>query len=80
MTNLSWGLGDKMEDWVERLQRRSPRHVEQLRHGVLAHRFGKLARLPLAQPTHERCRAPKHKQQSQSQRTQSRGHAEVASL
>ena len=36
-------------DWVTRTQRRSPRHVEQLRHGVLAHRFGKLARVPLAQ-------------------------------
>ncbi|HRI17900.1 MAG TPA: SUMF1/EgtB/PvdO family nonheme iron enzyme, partial [Burkholderiaceae bacterium] len=37
-------------DWIDRLQRRSPRHVEQLRHGVLARRFGKLARVPLAQP------------------------------
>lgn len=37
-------------DWVQRLGRRCPRHVEQLRHGVLAQRFGRLTRVPLAQP------------------------------
>jgi gamma-glutamyl hercynylcysteine S-oxide synthase len=36
--------------WVQRVGRRCPRHVEQLRRGVLAQRFGKLARVPLAQP------------------------------
>ena len=37
-------------DWVQRTGRRCPRHVEQMRHGVLAQRFGKLTRVPLAQP------------------------------
>ena len=37
-------------DWADRVLRRCPRHVEQLRHGVLAQRFGRLARVPLAQP------------------------------
>jgi iron(II)-dependent oxidoreductase len=36
--------------WVERQARRTPRHVEQLRHGVLQHRFGRLARVPQAEP------------------------------
>ena len=36
--------------WVERQGRRSPRHVDQLRHGVLQHRFGRLARVPQAEP------------------------------
>jgi gamma-glutamyl hercynylcysteine S-oxide synthase len=36
--------------WVQRVGRRCPRHVDQMRHGVLAQRFGKLARVPLAQP------------------------------
>ena len=33
-------------EWVTRQGRRTPRHVEQLRHGVLQHRFGRLARVP----------------------------------
>ena len=37
-------------DWVERESRRTPRHVDQMRHGVLQRRFGQLARVPLAQP------------------------------
>jgi ergothioneine biosynthesis protein EgtB len=37
-------------DWVQRGGRRCPRHVEQMRHGVLAQRFGSLTRVPLAQP------------------------------
>ncbi len=37
-------------DWVQKEGRRSPRHVDQLRHGVLQQRFGRLMRLPLAQP------------------------------
>nr|WP_298829350.1 selenoneine synthase SenA [uncultured Piscinibacter sp.] len=48
---------DAQEFWHpqgwERLQRegrRSPRHVDQMRHGVLAQRFGKLMRVPMAQP------------------------------
>ena len=36
--------------WVQRVSRRCPRHVEQMRHGVLAQRFGKLSRVPLVQP------------------------------
>ncbi len=36
--------------WVQRSGRRCPRHVDQMRHGVLAQRFGKLTRVPLAQP------------------------------
>ncbi len=41
--------------WVQRVGRRCPRHVEQMRHGVLAQRFGKLARVPLAQPVTHVC-------------------------
>lgn len=37
-------------DWVESEARRCPRHVEQLRQGVLQHRFGRLTRVPLEQP------------------------------
>ena len=36
--------------WLQVTQRRTPRHVDQMRHGVLQHRFGKLMRVPLAQP------------------------------
>jgi len=36
--------------WVQRLARRCPRHVVQIRHGVLAQRLGKVVRVPLAQP------------------------------
>jgi iron(II)-dependent oxidoreductase len=36
--------------WVARRGRRTPRHVDQLRHGVLQHRFGRLARVPQAEP------------------------------
>ena len=36
--------------WVQRVGRRCPRYVEQMRHGVLAQRFGKLTRVPLGQP------------------------------
>lgn len=36
--------------WVAREARRTPRHVDQLRHGVLQHRFGRLARVPQAEP------------------------------
>ena len=36
--------------WVQRVGRRCPRHVEQMRHGVLAQRFGKLSRVPLSKP------------------------------
>ena len=44
-----WWSGAGWE-WVQGLGRRCPRHVEQLRHGVLAQRFGRLTRVPLAQP------------------------------
>jgi ergothioneine biosynthesis protein EgtB len=37
-------------DWVQRLARRTPRHVDQMRHGVLQRRFGKLLRVPATQP------------------------------
>ena len=36
-------------DWVQREGRRSPRHVDQMRQGVLQQRFGRLMRVPLAQ-------------------------------
>ena len=36
--------------WLEREGRRTPRHVDQLRHGVLQRRFGVLARVPAAHP------------------------------
>jgi ergothioneine biosynthesis protein EgtB len=36
--------------WVEREARRTPRHVDQLRHGVLRHRFGQLSRVAGAEP------------------------------
>ena len=35
--------------WVQAQGRRTPRHVEQMRQGVLLHRFGQLVRAPLAQ-------------------------------
>lgn len=35
--------------WVQRTQRRCPRQVEQLRQGVLLHRFGRTHRVPPAQ-------------------------------
>ena len=36
--------------WVQQEGRRTPRHVLQMRHGVLLQRFGRSARVPLAQP------------------------------
>jgi formylglycine-generating enzyme required for sulfatase activity len=36
--------------WVQRSQRRTPRDVEQLRHGVLLHRFDHLQRAPAIEP------------------------------
>jgi iron(II)-dependent oxidoreductase len=36
--------------WVTREGRRSPRHVDQLRHGVLVQRFGQTLRVPMGQP------------------------------
>jgi iron(II)-dependent oxidoreductase len=36
--------------WAQRVGRRCPRHVDQMRHGVLAQRFGKLSRVPVVQP------------------------------
>ncbi len=36
-------------DWVQREGRRTPRHVEQMRHGVLQRRFGQTHRVPLGQ-------------------------------
>ena len=35
--------------WVQREGRRSPRHVDQLRHGVLVQRFGQAVRVPMGQ-------------------------------
>jgi iron(II)-dependent oxidoreductase len=37
-------------DWVQAEGRRTPRFVDQMRQGVLQQRFGKLVRVPLAQP------------------------------
>jgi ergothioneine biosynthesis protein EgtB len=37
-------------DWVEKVGRRTPRHVEQIRHGVLQRRFGLLSRVASVQP------------------------------
>ena len=37
-------------DWLAREARRTPRHVDQMRHGVLQRRFGVLARVPAAHP------------------------------
>lgn len=37
-------------DWVQAHGRRTPRFVDQMRQGVLQQRFGKLVRVPLAQP------------------------------
>jgi gamma-glutamyl hercynylcysteine S-oxide synthase len=36
-------------EWVQAQGRRTPRYVDQLRHGVLQQRFGKLVRVPQAQ-------------------------------
>jgi gamma-glutamyl hercynylcysteine S-oxide synthase len=36
--------------WRDELGRRVPRHVDQMRQGVLQQRFGRLTRVPLAQP------------------------------
>jgi iron(II)-dependent oxidoreductase len=37
-------------NWVQAQGRRTPRHVDQMRHGVLQQRLGKLMRVPLSQP------------------------------
>jgi ergothioneine biosynthesis protein EgtB len=44
-----WWSPDGLE-WLRREGRRVPRHVDQLRHGVLQRRFGRLARVPPQQP------------------------------
>jgi gamma-glutamyl hercynylcysteine S-oxide synthase len=36
--------------WLQAQGRRTPRHVDQMRHGVLQRRFGQAVRVPLAQP------------------------------
>jgi iron(II)-dependent oxidoreductase len=36
--------------WLQREGRRSPRHVNQMRHGVLQQRFGRLTQVPMGQP------------------------------
>jgi gamma-glutamyl hercynylcysteine S-oxide synthase len=41
--------------WVQREGRRTPRHVDQMRQGVLQRRFGKLVRVPMAQPVVHLC-------------------------
>ena len=41
--------------WVQAGERRTPRHVDQMRQGVLQQRFGRLARVPLAQPALHVC-------------------------
>ncbi len=42
--------GDAGWAWVQATARRTPRHVEQMRQGVLQRRFGQMVRLPMAQP------------------------------
>jgi len=43
-------------DWLKRSGRRTPRHVEQMRQGVLARRYGQLLRVPMTQPAvHVNC-------------------------
>ena len=37
-------------EWAQRVGRRVPRHVDQMRHGVLVQRYGQRVRVPLAQP------------------------------
>ena len=37
-------------DWLQGENRRTPRHVDQLRHGVLQRRFGQIVRVPPTQP------------------------------
>ena len=41
--------------WVQREQRRTPRDVEQLRHGVVLQRFGRAQRAPAAEPVSMLC-------------------------
>ena len=41
--------------WLEATQRRTPRYVDQMRHGVMQHRFGKLMRVPPAQAAMHVC-------------------------
>ncbi len=36
--------------WLQAEGRRTPRHVDQMRQGVLQHRFGQLVRVPMSQP------------------------------
>jgi ergothioneine biosynthesis protein EgtB len=36
--------------WLQREGRRTPRYVDQMRQGVLQHRFGRLVRVPMTQP------------------------------
>ncbi len=42
--------GEPGRAWLQATQRRTPRYVDQMRHGVLQHRNGRLMRVPLAQP------------------------------
>ncbi len=44
-----WWSGDGWA-WVQQLERRTPRHVDQMRQGVLLRRHGKMIRVPLQQP------------------------------
>jgi hypothetical protein len=41
---------DQGWEWLQREGRRTPRHVDQMRHGVLQRRFGVLARVAAGQP------------------------------
>ncbi|MFZ2652423.1 MAG: selenoneine synthase SenA [Burkholderiaceae bacterium] len=43
-----WSL--EARAWLKDLQRRTPRYVDQMRHGVMQRRFGQPMRVPLAQP------------------------------
>ncbi len=41
---------DSGRAWLQATERRTPRYVDQMRHGVMQRRFGKLMRVPVGQP------------------------------
>jgi gamma-glutamyl hercynylcysteine S-oxide synthase len=47
--NPQWWSNEGLA-WLRSTERRVPRHVDQMRQGVLQQRFGRLTRVPLAQP------------------------------
>ncbi|RQP25470.1 ergothioneine biosynthesis protein EgtB [Albitalea terrae] len=47
--NPQWWTNEGLA-WLRATERRVPRHVDQMRQGVLQQRFGRLSRVPLTQP------------------------------